>query len=156
MIVCLAASQAFAAYDFSEKTNAKMLSDMKNWTPAEWKENINALLETGDKGLIKRSLNVAEKAVSESKVSGVNAQLLADILGDNEPIVGDHLGSAPASLNDNGDDALNLRNKDVNKTSVQELLGKHPEYEDKYEKDLVEGGGYNPPKPQPLSKEAYK
>ena len=159
MIVCLAASQALAAYDFTGKTNANMLKDMKTWTATQWDENIRALLDTGDVSLIKRSLAVAEKAIGESKVPGVTSDLLSKILGENSALVGDKLGSAaPASLNEvaGSDDAVNLRSSNVNKTSVQEFLARHPEYAERYAKDNVEVEEEPTPGPSPISRGASK
>ncbi len=93
MIVCFAASQALAAYDFTGKTNAKMLKDMRAWTVAEWDENIRALLNTGDVAFIKRVLAVAEKAINTTTAPGVTPDLLAKILGDNSALLIDHLST---------------------------------------------------------------
>ena len=144
MIVCLAASQALAAYDFSGKSNATMLNDMKAWTTEQWNANIRALLDTGDVSLIKRSLAVAEKAISSSNVPGVNANLLAQILGDNSPLAGDKLASG-GSLRETiaGDDgAINLRTTDASKT-VEDYVGRNPGQAEKY--DVEEP--YTPIKP---------
>ena len=93
MIVCLAASQALAAYDFTGKSNAKMLKDMKAWTVAEWDENIRALINTGDVSLIKRSLAVAEKAINATTAPGVTPDLIVKILGNNNALIIEHIGA---------------------------------------------------------------
>lgn len=93
MIVCLAASQALAAYDFTGKSNAKMLKDMRAWTVAEWDENIRALINTGDVALIKRSLAVAEKAISSTTAPGVTTDMIVKILGDNNALLIEHISS---------------------------------------------------------------
>ena len=93
MIVCFAASQALAAYDFTGKSNAKMLKDMRAWTVAEWDENIRALINTGDVALIKRTLAVAEKAISTTTAPGVTTDMIVKILGDNNALLIEHLGS---------------------------------------------------------------
>ena len=93
MIVCFAASQALAAYDFTGKSNAKMLKDMRAWTVAEWDENIRALINTGDVALIKRTLAVAEKAISTTTAPGVTTDMIVKILGDNNALLIEHIGS---------------------------------------------------------------
>ncbi|MBR4220717.1 MAG: hypothetical protein IKR81_06150 [Victivallales bacterium] len=93
MIVCFAASQALAAYDFTGKSNAKMLKDMRAWTVAEWDENIRALINTGDVALIKRTLAVAEKAISTTTAPGVTTDLIVKILGNNNALLIEHIGS---------------------------------------------------------------
>ncbi|MBQ9367793.1 MAG: hypothetical protein IJT83_08435 [Victivallales bacterium] len=93
MIVCFAASQALAAYDFTGKSNAKMLKDMRAWTVAEWDENIRALINTGDVALIKRTLAVAEKAISTTTAPGVTTDMIVKILGNNNALLIEHIGS---------------------------------------------------------------
>ena len=94
MIVCLAASQALAAYDFNGKSNAKLLKDMKTWTTAQvWDENLRALINTGDVSLIKRSLAVAEKAINATTAPGVTPDLIVKILGNNNALLIEHISS---------------------------------------------------------------
>lgn len=94
MIVCFAASQALAAYDFTGKSNAKMLKDMRAWTVAEWDENIRALINIGDVALIKRTLAVAEKAISTTTAPGVTTDMIVKILGNNNALLIEHIGSS--------------------------------------------------------------
>ncbi len=113
MIVCLAASQALAAYSFEGKSNAKMLKDMKTWTVAEWDENIRALINTGDVALIKRALAVAEKAINSTTAPGVTPDLIVKILGDNNALIIEHVGSGYTltyATDANGADREDVRN----------------------------------------------
>ena len=93
MIVCLAASQALAAYDFTGKSNAKMLKDMKTWTTAqEWDENLRALINTGDISLIKRSLAVAEKAINSIGDQDLK-DMIIKVIGNNNALIIEHISS---------------------------------------------------------------
>ena len=157
MIVCLAASQALAAYDFSQ-TKSQMLNDMKSWDAAAWKTNINALLATDDPNLIKKCINVAKQAIGESKVPGVNANLLAEILGDNDALIGERLAYGGADGSD-ADGALKLRTPDPSRT-VGGYIERNPDLpQEKLDKYNVEGEYTKPepkPEPEPISKDASK
>ena len=93
MIVCLAASQALAAYDFTGKSNAKMLKDMKAWTLDEWEANISALLTIDDISTIKRALGVAENAIRNSTAPGVTAELIVKKLANIDALIIEHISS---------------------------------------------------------------
>ena len=126
MIVCFAASQALAAYDFTGKSNATLLKDMKAWSVNEWDQNIRALLNTGDVALIKRSLAVAEKAINSTTAEGVTADLIVKILGDNDALIIEHIGAgytlalatdaaAASAEGKDTDNRSNLKNDSIDK-----------------------------------------